>query len=48
MIKINEIQYLTIPEYAKDKGVTIQTVYNWIADKKVETKKLMNSTLIKL
>ena len=48
MIKIDNIQYLTIPEYAKEKGVTIQSVYNWISDKKVETRKVMNMTVIKL
>jgi predicted transcriptional regulator len=48
MIKINDSLYLTLHEYAKEKNVTIQTVYNWIKDKRVETKKLMNMTLIKL
>lgn len=48
MVKINGEQYLTLHEYAKEKMVTIQTVYNWINDKKVDTKKMMNMTLIKL
>lgn len=48
MIKINGEEFLTVHEYAKDKNVTIQTVYNWIKDKQVETRKLMNMTLIKL
>lgn len=48
MIKIDNIQYLTIAEYAKEKSVTPQTVYNWISDKKVETRKVMNMTVIKL
>ena len=48
MVRINNEQYLTLHEYAKEKSVTIQTVYNWINEKKVETRKLMNMTLIKL
>ena len=48
MVRINNEQYMTLHEYAKEKGVTIQTVYNHINDKKVETKKLMNMILIKL
>ena len=48
MITINGKQYLTLHEYAKYKDVTIQTVYNHIKDKKVETRELMNMTLIKL
>jgi hypothetical protein len=39
---------MTLHEYAKEKNVTVQTVYNWIKDKQVETKRLMNMTLIKL
>jgi len=48
MIKINDVQYMTVHEYAKEKSITIQTVYNWIKDKQVETRKFMNMTLIKL
>ena len=48
MITINGEQYLTLHEYSKEKQVTLQTVYNWINDKKLETRKLMNMTLIKL
>lgn len=48
MVKINGEQYLTLHEYSKEKQVTLQTVYNWINNKKVETRKLMNMTLIKL
>ena len=47
MIRVNNEQYLTLQEYAKRENVTIQTVYNWIKNKKVETKKIMNMTLIK-
>ena len=48
MIKINGARHMTVHEYAKEKGVTIQTVYNWIKTKEVETKRCMNMTLIKL
>lgn len=48
MVTINGKQYLTLHEYAKYKDVTIQTVYNHIKDKKVETRELMNMTLIKM
>jgi len=48
MITINGKQYLTLHEYAKYKDVTIQTVYNHIKEKKVETRELMNMTLIKM
>ena len=41
MIRVNNEQYLTLQEYAKRENVTIQTVYNWIKNKKVETKKIM-------
>jgi hypothetical protein len=48
MVKINGDEYLTVHEYAKHQQITVQTVYNWIKDKKVDTKKVMNMTLIKL
>jgi hypothetical protein len=48
MITIDNVKYVSVSSYAKLKGVTIQTVYNWIKDKKVETRQLLNSTLIKL
>ena len=47
MIRVNNEQYITLQEYAERENVTIQTVYNWIKNKKVETKKIMNTTLIK-
>ena len=47
MIRVNNEQYIPLQEYAKRENVTIQTVYNWIKNKKVETKKIMNMTLIK-
>lgn len=48
MITIGDEKWMTIKEYAKEKIVTPQTVYNWIRDKKVVTRKLMNKTLVKL
>jgi hypothetical protein len=48
MVKINNEQYMTIHEYAAEKMVTIQTIYNWINEKKVQTKKFMGLTLVKL
>ena len=48
MITIDNTQYLTIQEYADKFGITIQTVYNRIRDKKLETKKLMGLTLVRL
>jgi hypothetical protein len=48
MIKINDIPYLTIEDYAKEKQKSIQTIYNWIKDKKVESRKFMGQQLIKL
>ena len=47
MVTIGNEKYRTIHELAQYKGVTIQTVYNWIADKKVETRKFLNMTLVK-
>lgn len=48
MIKIGEKKYNTIKEYAKSKGITIQTVYNWIKEDRVKTKTLLNQTLIEI
>jgi len=48
MIKIGDKRYETIKEHAKSKGKSIQTVYNWIKNKQVKTKVLMNQTLIEL
>ena len=48
MITIDNTQYATIQEYADKFGITIQTVYNRIKDKRLETKKLMGNTLVKL
>lgn len=40
------IKAKTIPEYAKMKGVSIQTVYTWIKEDKVKTKKILGKTVI--
>ena len=48
MIKIGEKKYETIKEYAKSNGKSIQTVYNWIKNKDVKTKVLLNQTLIEV
>ena len=48
MIKIKGELYEEINDYAKLKGVTVQTVYNWIKNKQVEVKPLMGKKLIKL
>ena len=48
MITIDNKQYATIQEYADKFGITIQTVYNRIKDKRLETKKLMGNTLVKV
>ncbi len=37
-----------IAEYATERGVTIQTVYNWIKEKRVTVKKLMDKQLIEV
>lgn len=48
MIKINDEQYLYPEDYARNKGVTVQTVYNWIKEDKLITRKLMNRVIVKL
>ena len=48
MIKTEGKVYATIEDYSIIKGVTIQTVYNWIKNKDVKTRKLMNKTLVQL
>ena len=48
MIKIGDTKYETIKEHAKSKGKSIQTVYNWIKNKDVKTKVLLNQTLIEI
>lgn len=47
-ITTSEGTFYSVNEYAKYKDVTIQTVYNWIKDKKVETKKILSNTFVKV
>ncbi len=39
---------MEIKEYAKYKDVSAKTVYEWIKDGKVKTKKIFNVTVVKL
>ena len=48
MIKIGDKKYLEVKEYARHKGKTVQTVYNWMKEGKVKTRKLMDKVLIEL
>jgi predicted DNA-binding transcriptional regulator AlpA len=48
MIKIQNKKYLEIKDYAKLYGVSQATVYNWIKDRKVKTRKLLNKQLIEV
>ena len=47
MVTINGEKYLTIEEYSRLNLVSVQTAYNHIKTKRVETRKVMNMTLIK-
>lgn len=40
------IKAKTIPDYASMKGVSVQTVYQWIKDGKVKTKKILGKKVI--
>ena len=40
--------FYSVKEYAKYKDVSIQSVYKWIKDKKVETKKILSNTFVKV
>jgi len=48
MIKIGEKKYMTIKDYSKLKGKTIQTVYNWIKNDELKTKQMFGQKLIEL
>ena len=48
MIKIDNKYYLSIEDYAKQKGKTIQTIYNWIKKKEVKTRYIMGKCFIQL
>lgn len=43
-----EVKYMTVKDYADKFGITVQTVYNKIKNKELETKKILHTTLIKL
>ncbi len=47
-IRIGDDYYLSIDDYAKYVGKVRKTVYNWIDNDKVKTKKLLNRTFVKL
>ncbi len=36
----------TIPEYARERGITVQTVYNQIKDGRLKTKIILGKKLI--
>lgn len=48
MITIGNKKYAEPKEYAKIKEKSLQTIYNWIKEKRVTTRKLMDKTLIEL
>jgi hypothetical protein len=48
MIKTDNKHYLNIEDYAKEKGKTIQTIYNWVKDKKVKTRYILGKLYIQL
>jgi len=47
-IVIQGTTYMTVNSYAKYKGVTIQTVYNWIKSNKVDTKKMLSAVFVRV
>ena len=40
--------YMTVKEYATKFGITVQTVYNKINNKELQTKKILSTTLVKV
>lgn len=40
--------YMTVKDYADKFGMTVQTVYNKIKNKELETKKILHTTLVKV
>ena len=40
MITIDNQKLVTIQEYAKSMNRTRQTIYNWLKDKKIKSKKI--------
>ena len=47
-IRIGDKYYLSIDDYAKYKGKTRKTIYNWIDDGKITVKKILNRQFIEL
>lgn len=41
-------KYMTVKDYADKFGMTVQTVYNKIKNKELETKKVLHTTLVKV
>ena len=39
---------MTVKEYAEKHGMTVQTVYNKIKSKELQTKKILHTTLVKV
>jgi predicted site-specific integrase-resolvase len=48
MITIKGVKYMELKEYAKYKGVVLKTVYEWIKEKKVKTRVVFNTKVIRL
>jgi predicted site-specific integrase-resolvase len=42
------IKVKTIPEYARHKSVTVQTVYQWIKEGKLKTRKVLGKQVIEI
>lgn len=40
--------YMTVKDYAHKYGMTVQTVYNKIKSKELQTKKILHTTLVKV
>ena len=47
-VTTSEGTFYSVKEYARYRNVSIQAVYNWINDKKVETKKILSNTFVKV
>jgi len=45
-IKIDRTKLITPSNYAKEKGVERQTVYNWIKSKEVKSEKIDGVTFV--
>ena len=45
---INGEKFMTPKDYAKHRKKSFRTIYNWISEDKIETKKILGKTLIKV